>query len=320
MSTTQLRTPEAAEIIRAAKRIQPYIHRTPVLTCQTINQMAGMELFFKCENLQKIGAFKIRGASNAIFSMTGAEAAQGVATHSSGNHAQAVALAARQRGIPAYIVMPDNAPKVKKQAVADYGGKIIFCEPTQQARESTLAKVIADTGAAEVHPFNDYRVICGQATAAKELVEEVPTLDVIMSPVGGGGLLSGTALSVKYFSDAYTIGAEPTAVNDAWLSWQSGQLQPPTGKHTVADGLRTSLGDKTFDIIRQHVREIITAEEADIIAATRLVWERMKILIEPSSAVPLAALMSGKAEHLKGKRIGIIITGGNIDLEALPWA
>ena len=306
-------------IAAAHDRIRPHIHRTPVLTCHTINRMAGAEIYFKCENFQKIGAFKIRGGMNAVLQLTDAELKNGVCTHSSGNHAQAIAYAARQTGAKAYIVMPRNAPEIKKNAVAGYGAEIVFCEPTLQAREDALAEVVARTGAAFVHPFNDLRVIAGQATAAKELIEDTPPLDVVMAPVGGGGLLSGTALSARHFSPGTRVVAgEPEGAQDAYLSLQAGRITPAPYINTVADGLLTTLGDLTFPIIQEHVAAIVTVTDAEIMAALRLVWERMKIIIEPSCAVPLAALLKEK-EKYNGLKVGIILSGGNVDLGKLPF-
>ncbi|RMF60863.1 MAG: pyridoxal-phosphate dependent enzyme [Calditrichaeota bacterium] len=311
--------PRLSMIKEAAVRINPFIHRTPIFTCSTLNEMTGVTLYFKCENFQKVGAFKFRGACNTVFSLTEEEASRGVATHSSGNHAQALALAARLRGIPAYIVMPENAPTVKVAAVKGYGGIITFCEPTLEARESTLEKVVAETGATFVHPYNDFRVITGQATAALELLEEVPELDVVMAPVGGGGLLSGTALSVKYLSPATrVIGAEPAGADDAYRSWKAGYIIPSVNPKTIADGLLTSLGENTFAIIRQYVDDIVTVSEEAIIQAMRFIWERMKIIVEPSAAVPLGALLE-KNNFPRGTRVGVILSGGNVDLEKLPW-
>lgn len=312
--------PTINDIRQAAERIRPYAHRTPVLTCQTLDRMLGMSLFFKCENLQKVGAFKFRGACNTVFSLSEEEAARGVATHSSGNHAQALALAARIRGIPAHIVMPETSPQVKQAAVAGYGAEITFCKPTLEARESTLAEVVARTGATFVHPYNNVRVIAGQGTAALELFEEVPDLDVIMAPVGGGGLLSGTALATAALSPATrVIAGEPAGADDAYRSLQTGQIQPSLQPKTIADGLLTSLGEITFAIIRRHVEKILTVQDETIIRAMRLVWERMKIVIEPSAAVPLAALLEHPEVALQGKRIGIIFSGGNVDLGKLPF-
>ncbi len=298
-------------------RIQSFIHRTPVLTCQTLDRMAGASLFFKCENFQKMGAFKMRGAANAILQLTEEQRQRGVATHSSGNFAQAMALAAQMLGIPAYIVMPSNSPEVKKAAVRGYGGEIIECEPNLAAREETLAKVVERTGATFVHPFNDENVIMGQGTAALELMQDVDNLDIIISPVGGGGLLGGTALAAHHFSPKTKVWAgEPQGASDAWESKQAGQIIPQLNPQTIADGLRTSLGDKTWPIIRDHVERVVLVEEEEIIAALRLLMERMKIVVEPSGAVALAAILKEK-QAVSGKRVGIILSGGNVDLKTL---
>lgn len=301
-------------IEQAHERVKSYVHRTPVMTSSAIDATAGCTIFFKCENFQKIGAFKARGAMNAALQLTLEQRAKGIATHSSGNHAQAIARAAKILGIPSFIVMPSNAPEIKKKGVRGYGGQIFECEPNVQSRESTLAGVISKTGATEIHPFNNYDVIAGQATAAKELFEDAPPLDYLLAPVGGGGLLSGTLLSAKYFSPATkVIAGEPSGADDAFRSIQSGKIEP-SQSDTIADGLLTSLGDKTFPIIRDHVKEIITVTDAEIIAAMRLIWERMKIIVEPSCAVPLAAVLKMK-EKFRGKKVGIILSGGNVDLE-----
>lgn len=307
------------DIQQAAKRFKLYAHRTPVLTNESLNQRAGARVFLKCENFQKAGAFKFRGACNAVFSLTDEEAEQGVCTHSSGNHAQALALAARLRGIPAYIVMPNNAPQVKKNAVAGYGGRITFCEPTLEARESALERIRLDTGAVVVHPYNNERVIAGQGTAALELLEDVPDLDVVIAPVGGGGLLSGTSIAAAGVkSGIRIIGAEPEMADDAFRSMQAGKIIPSQNPKTIADGLLTSLGELTFPIIQKNVERIVTVSEAGIIAAMRFVWERAKIVIEPSSAVAVGVLWEKKID-LSGLKIGVIISGGNVDLEQLPW-
>jgi len=312
--------PTIAEIRKAAERIRPYAHRTPVLTSSTLDKLCGAEIFFKCENFQKAGVFKIRGATNAVFSLSEKEASRGVATHSSGNHGAALALAAGWRGVKAYIVMPKNAPQVKKDAVAGYGGKIVYCEPTLEAREKGLAEVVAREGATFVHPYNDPRVIAGQGTAALELCEEIPYLDTVMTPVGGGGLLSGTAIAVRATApETQVIAAEPKMADDAYRSLRSGRIIPSTNPQTIADGLRTSLGELTFAIIRRHVADIVTVSEEAIVAAMRTLWERMKIVVEPSAAVPLAALIEERGS-VPGKRIGIIISGGNVDLANLPWS
>lgn len=311
--------PSLDEINAAAARIAPWAHPTPVLTSSAIDEIADCSLFFKCENFQKVGAFKFRGASNAVLSLGDEEAARGVATHSSGNHAQALALAARLRGIPATIVMPSNAPAIKKTAVAGYGARIRFCEPTLAARESMLDAVVRETGAVVVHPYNDLRVITGQATAARELIQDVPDLDILMTPVGGGGLLSGSALSAHYLSPRIAvIAAEPEGADDAQRSFRAGYIIPSVNPRTIADGLLTSLGELTFAIIQRHVRDIVTVPDEAIIRAMRLVWERMKIIIEPSAAVPLAAVLEQRLKS-DDKRIGIIFSGGNLDLDILPW-
>lgn len=306
--------PDKETIQEAHKRITGYIQRTPILKSSGLDEIAGCELLFKCENFQKIGAFKARGAMNAALLLSSEDKAKGIATHSSGNHAQAIARAAKILGIKSFIVMPNNAPDVKRRGVLGYGGEIFLCEPTQKAREETLRDVIKKTGATEIHPFNNYAVIAGQATAAKEFMEDVDDLDVIVAPVGGGGLLSGTSLAAKYFSPhTDVIGAEPQNADDAYRSMQSGKLEP-AGTGSVADGLLTSLGEKTFPIIRNEVKEIITATDKEIIAAMRLVWERLKIIIEPSAAVPLAVVLKAK-EKFYGRRVGIIFSGGNVDLD-----
>src|SRR5215213_7877343 len=307
------------EIREAAQRIRPYIHRTPVLTSESLNQKVGAQVFLKCENLQKVGAFKFRGACNAVFSLSDEEAARGVCTHSSGNHAQALALAARMRGIPAYIVMPNNAPAVKKNAVAGYGGQITFCEPTLQARESTLERIRLDTGANVVHPYNDERVIAGQGTAVLELLEEIPALDVIIAPVGGGGLLSGTAIAATETKKGIrVIAGEPEMADDAFRSIQTGRIIPSEHPKTIADGLLTSLGTLTFPIIQERVEQIVTVSEQGIIDSMKFIWERAKIIIEPSSAVAVGVLWEKKID-LRGLKVGVILSGGNVDLEKLPW-
>ena len=321
-SNLQLSMISLSAIQEAHDRIRPFIHRTPILINQTINQRAGAELYFKCENFQKIGAFKARGGTNAVLQLSPAELENGVTTHSSGNHAQAIAFAARQVGTRAYIVMPRTAPQVKKDAVRGYGAEVIECEPTLEARETGVQEVIARTGAAMVHPFDDDRVITGQATAAKELIEDAGQenpFDVILAPVGGGGLLSGTALISHYLSPTTrVIAGEPEGAADAILSLRSGHVEKAPFINTIADGLLTSLSDRTLAIICQHVSDILTVSDPEIIAAMRLVWERMKIIIEPSCAVPLAAVLKHK-ERFTGQKIGIILTGGNVDLGKLPF-
>jgi len=315
-----MKIPTIKEIKAAADRIGPSIHNTPVLTSTAINQMVGADVFFKCDNFQKCGAFKIRGATNTVLLMAqSADPPTAVATHSSGNHAAAVALAAKSQGMQAYVVMPNDAPAVKQAAVAGYGAEIILCEPTLAAREAGLEQVVARTGAAFIHPFNDERVIAGQGTAALEFLDQVAELDVLMTPVGGGGLLSGTALAVSALAPATRVLAgEPELADDAYRSVQAGKLIPVGQTTTIADGLRTSLGDLTFAIIQEHVEQIITVSEDEIVQAMRHIWERMKIIVEPSCAVPFAALLKNR-EQFRGQRVGIIITGGNVDLAMLPF-
>jgi len=314
-----MQEPGREDIIAAAERIQPHLHRTPILTCSAINHLIGAQVFFKCENLQKAGAFKSRGATNAVFSLDPYDLKQGVATHSSGNHAAALARAAQLKHIPAYIVMPENSSKVKIAAVKSYGGRISFCIPTLEAREEKLNEVLTETNAFEIHPYNNYAIIAGQATAALELIEDQPNLNTIIAPVGGGGLLSGTALAAHYFSPSTkVIAAEPTGADDAYQSFYQKQLVLSINPDTIADGLRTSLGSLTFPIIRRLVNDIITVNDQATIEAMKLVWERMKIIIEPSSAVALAIVLKHK-QRFAGQKIGIIISGGNVDLMHLPW-
>lgn len=311
--------PAIEDIREAEERISAYIHRTPVLTSATLNKICDAELFFKCENFQKAGAFKIRGATNAVFLLSEEQAAKGVATHSSGNHAAALALAARWRGIRSYVVMPENAPAVKRNAVARYGARITSCKPTLEAREAGLKQVLEQSGAVAIHPYNDYNIIAGQGTAALELCEDVPGLDLVIAPVGGGGLLSGTALAVANLSPGTGVmAAEPSGADDAYRSLQAGRIILIENPATIADGLRTSLGDLTFAVIRKYVTSILTVGEEDIIRAMRLIWERMKIIVEPSAAVPLGAVLSRRNE-VPGRRIGIILSGGNLDLTGLPF-
>lgn len=312
-------SPTLTDIQQAAQRIKSYIHRTPVLTNESLNEKVGAKVYLKCENMQKVGAFKFRGACNAVFSLSDEEAARGVCTHSSGNHAQALALAARMRGIPAYIVMPNNAPTVKKNAVAAYGGQITFCAPTLEAREATLRRVYESTGANVVHPYNDERVIAGQGTAALELLEEVPDLDVIITPVGGGGLLSGTAIAATGIKKGIrVIAGEPEMADDAHRSLEAKAIIPSAHPNTIADGLLTSLGTLTFPIIQEHVEQIVTVSEQGIVDSMKFVWERVKIVIEPSAAVAIAVLWEKKID-LSGLKVGVILSGGNVDLENLPW-
>jgi threonine dehydratase len=306
--------------IRAAhERIRPSILRTPMLTSSRLDEATGASLFFKCENFQKIGAFKARGATNAVFSLDDATARCGVATHSSGNHGAAVARAAKLRGIPAHIIMPSNSAKVKVRAVESYGAQIVFCEPTEEAREAACADVIKKTGAMLIHSFENEDVMAGQGTAAVELLEDVPDLDLVMCPVGGGGLLSGTAIAAKSMQPKIkVIAAEPENVDDAAQSFRAGRLIQTEKKFTIADGLRTNVGAPNFDLIQRYVDDIVTVSEEAIVSAMRTIWETMKIIIEPSAAVPYAAIAERKID-VAGKRVGIILTGGNVDLDALPW-
>ncbi|MCK4676556.1 MAG: pyridoxal-phosphate dependent enzyme [Bacteroidales bacterium] len=320
-----MKIPDLSTIEEAAERIKGQVHRTPIFTSKSINELVKAEIYLKSENFQKAGAFKFRGAINNVLSLTRDELKHGVCTHSSGNHAQALALAAQIVGIKAYIIMPENSSKVKINAVKYYGGIITFCKPNLASREETLKKIQQETNACEIHPYNNYRTIAGQATSAKELLEDINDLDYIMVPVGGGGLLSGTALATYYLSPkTKVIAAEPEKANDAYLSFYSGKFVPSVNPQTIADGLLTSLGSLTYPIIRKYVHQIITVREESIINAMKLVWERMKIIIEPSSAVPVAALLESASCHnpkleITGKRIGIIISGGNVDLTKLPW-
>ena len=306
--------------VRAAhERIRAYIHHTPVLTSSRLDMASGASLFFKCENFQKIGAFKARGATNAVFSLDDATARRGVATHSSGNHGAAVARAAKLRNVPSQIVMPSNSAKVKVRAVASYGAQIVFCEPTEAAREAACAEVIKKTGATLIHSFENEDVIAGQGTAAAELLEDVADLDLVMCPIGGGGLLSGTAVAAKSMRPKIkTIATEPENVDDAAQSFRAGRLIQTEKKFTIADGLRTNVGAPNFVLIQRYVDNIVTVSEEAIISAMRTIWETMKIIVEPSAAVPYAAIVEHKID-ITGKRVGIILTGGNVDLDALPW-
>ncbi len=319
MTNDNEQVPGLQQLELAAARIAPWAHRTPVARCRSIDAMVGAQLWFKCEQLQKVGAFKFRGATNAVQSLSPEQAARGVATHSSGNHAQALALAARHRGIPAHIVMPRDASAPKRAAVHGYGAEITLCEPTLAARESTLEQVVARTGAHFVHPYDDYRVIAGAATATLELHQQAPGLELVLAPVGGGGLLAGTALASHHVvPDCAVMGVEPAGADDAFRSLAAGRIIPSVQPRTLADGLLTSLGQRNFPILQRHLRGIVTVSEAEIIAAMRLLWERAKLLVEPSAAVPLAALLSGAIPG-DGRRIGVLLSGGNLDLDALPW-
>ncbi len=315
-----LQIPNQAELLVTHEAIHPFVHRTPILTNQSLNDRSGASLFFKCENFQRIGAFKMRGAASAALRLSPEERSRGLATHSSGNHAQAVARMARELSVPAYIVMPHDAPRVKVAAVKEYGAEITYCNNTPEERQKALEAVVRKTGASFIHPFNDYGVIAGQATCAMELIEDTEVvLDTIIAPVGGGGLLAGTALAARYFSRrAQVVAAEPSAVDDAARSMLSGRIESNQTNITVADGLRTNLGERTFEIIHRFVKEIHLVDEEEIIAAMRLIWERMKIIVEPSCAVPLAAILK-YPDRFQGQKVGIILTGGNVDVDRLPF-
>lgn len=319
MSADALALPDLAAIRAARERIAPHVHRTAAMTCRSLDAEAGARLVFKCENFQKVGAFKARGAANAVFSLPAEQAARGVVTHSSGNHGAALAYAAARRGIPAWVVMPENAPTVKQDNVRRQGATIRFCAPTAAAREAECASVQAETGAVLVHPFDNADVIAGQGTTALELLEDAPDVDIVIAPVGGGGLLSGTAIAAKGTrADVRVYGAEPANADDAWRSFRSGRVEPVAAATTIADGLRTPLAPRTLAAIRSHVDAIGLASEAAIVRAMRMTFERMKIVIEPSSAVPLACLLEGTLD-VKGARVGIVLSGGNVDLDRLPW-
>lgn len=309
--------PTLIDVKNAAERIKPYVKRTPVLTSSSLNAITHANLFFKCENFQKIGAFKIRGASNAVFSLSDKEASKGVATHSSGNHAAALSLAAKMRGIPAYIVMPNDSPEVKKQAVAGYGAQITYCKPTQAERVRMLKEVVKRTGATFIPPFNDERIIAGQGTVALEFLDQCEDLDIVVVPIGGGGLISGIAITVTSISPStQVIGAEPELANDAYLSFKEKRLIPATDSKSICDGLLASLGDKTFPIILDKVSDIYTASEQSILQATKYIWERMKIVVEPSAAVTLAIILE-HPEFFAGKNVGLILSGGNVDIKKI---
>lgn len=312
-------SPSVADVQAAAARIAPYIHHTPVMRCTAIDEMVGASVHFKCENFQKIGAFKFRGACNALLLLSDDEIEKGIATHSSGNHGAAVALAARLKRTSSVVVMPNNTSAVKQAAVAHYGARIVHCEPNEESRTSTLEAILEKEGRTLVHPFDDVRIIAGQGTAALELIEQVPDLDIVMAPVGGGGLLSGTATAVAALSPGTRIiGAEPAAADDTYRSFRAGRIIPVAAPDTIADGLRTTVGELTFPIITRHVADVVRVSEEAIVEAMRLTWQRAKLVIEASAAVPLAALLEG-AVDVHDARVGIIISGGNVDLDALPW-
>ena len=311
--------PTLADMLVAHERVKPYIHRTPVLTSQFINELTGADLFFKCENLQKAGAFKARGASNAVFGLTDEQAAKGVATHSSGNHGTCLSYAAGRRGIHCTVVMPRTAPQAKKDAVKGYGGRVVECEPSTSSREAVFAEVVAETGAEFVHPYNDHRVIAGQGTCSKELIEQVDGLDAVIAPIGGGGMISGTCLTLSNLAPQVKIyAAEPEQADDAYRSFKAGHIIADDAPETVADGLKVPLKDLTWHFVQNQVTDILTASEEEIVDAMKLIWKRMKIVMEPSSAVPLATILKNK-KVFAGKRVGVIITGGNVDLDKLPW-
>ena len=319
VSTSPLSIPTIDDVIAAHKRIKPYIHQTPILTSRLINGLAGAELFFKCENLQKAGAFKVRGATNAVFGLSADKASLGVATHSSGNHALCLSYAAGQRGIPITVVMPHTAPQAKKDAVLGYGGKIVECEPSTSSREAVFADVVAASGADFVHPYNDPRVIAGQATCAHELLQQVDNLDAVIAPIGGGGMVSGSCLTLSQLAPKTKIyAAEPLQADDAARSFKAGYIIADDAPDTIADGLKVPLKDLTWHFVSNHVNDIFTATEAEIVMAMKLVWKHMKIVIEPSSAVPLACILK-HPEVFKKQRVGVIVTGGNVDLDSLPW-
>ncbi|MBM3611547.1 MAG: pyridoxal-phosphate dependent enzyme [Alphaproteobacteria bacterium] len=314
-----MQIPSFDDVIAAHDRIRPHIHETPVLTSSFLNRMTGAELFFKCENFQKAGAFKVRGASNAVFGLPESKLSRGVATHSSGNHALSLSYAAGRRGIPCTVVMPRTAPQAKKDAVRGYGGVIVECEPSTSSREAVLAEVVAQSGADFVHPYNDPRVIAGQATCSRELLGQVPGLDAVIAPIGGGGMVSGTCLTLSTLAPGIEIyAAEPDQADDAARSFRAGHIIADDAPVTVADGLKVPLKELTWHFVRNHVTDILTATEQEIIDAMKLTWARMKIVIEPSCAVPLATILRNP-EVFRGKRVGVIITGGNVDLDKLPW-
>lgn len=311
--------PTLADMLAARERIAPHVHRTPVLTSRMLNELTGAQLFFKCENLQKAGAFKARGASNAVFGLSDGQAKKGVATHSSGNHGTCLSYAAGRRGIPCTVVMPRTAPQAKKDAVRGYGGRVVECEPSTSSREAIFAEVVAETGAEFVHPYNDHRVIAGQATCSAELIEQVDGLDAVVAPIGGGGMVSGTCLSLSGLAPGIKIfAAEPAQADDACRSFRAGHIIADDAPETVADGLKVPLKELTWHFVQNHVTDILTASEQEIIDAMKLIWKRLKIVMEPSSAVPLATILKNP-EVFAGKRVGVIVTGGNVDLDKLPW-
>ncbi|MCA0998500.1 beta-hydroxyaspartate dehydratase BhcB [Alloyangia pacifica] len=319
MKDIALNIPTYDDMLAAHDRIAPHIHRTPVLTSSFLNELTGAQLFFKCENFQKAGAFKVRGASNAVFGLTEAEAAKGVCTHSSGNHALSLSYAAGRRGIPCNVVMPRSAPQAKRDAVRGYGGIITECEPSTSSREAVFAEVQAATGGDFIHPYNDPRVIAGQGTCSREFMEQTDGLDMVLAPIGGGGMISGTCLTLSTLApEVQVIAAEPEQADDAYRSFKAGHIIADDAPETVADGLKVPLKDLTWHFVSHHVSDILTASEDEIIDAMKLIWKRMKIVMEPSSAVPLATILKNR-DRFAGKRVGLIITGGNVDLDRLPW-
>jgi threonine dehydratase len=319
MAPADLRVPDLAAVEAARTRIAPHVLRTPVTTSAALDALTGATLLFKCENLQRVGAFKARGACNAVLGLDEAQAARGVVTHSSGNHGAAVAYAAQRRGVPAYVVMPDNSPRAKQDNVRRYGASIHFCEPNVPSREATCAQVMRDTGAVLIHPFDNADVIAGQGTATLELLETAPDLDAIVTPVGGGGLLSGTGIAAHGVRATLQVyGAEPAEAADAATGFRAGHMMPPPSTRTIADGLRSGMSERTFAAMRAHAKDIATCSEAAIVRAMRLMWEHLKLVAEPSSAVPLACMLEGTLE-LRGRLVGVIVTGGNVDLDRLPW-
>ncbi len=316
---TEMYIPTYTDVITAHDRIRPYIHRTPVLTSSYFNQLVGAELFFKCENFQKAGAFKVRGATNAVFGLPDHMLDKGVATHSSGNHALSLSYAAGRRGIPCTVVMPRTAPEAKKAAVRGYGGKIVECEPSTSSREAVFAEVVAESGAEFVHPYNDPRVIAGQGTCSREFMEQTGGVDMMVAPIGGGGMISGTCLTLSTVApDVKIVAAEPEQADDAYRSFKAGHIIADDAPQTIADGLKVPLKELTWHFVSNYVSDILTASEQEIVDAMKLTWQRMKIVMEPSCAVPLATILKNK-EMFAGKRVGVIITGGNVDLDKLPW-
>ena len=319
MKEVSMYIPTLVDIRAARARITPHIHVTPVLTSRMLDELSGAELFFKCENFQKAGAFKTRGASNAVFGLSDEQAARGVATHSSGNHGTCLSYAAKQRGIPCTVVMPRTAPQAKKDAVMGYGGRVVECEPSTSSREAVFAEVVAETGAEFVHPYKDHRVITGQATCSAELIEQVDGLDAVIAPIGGGGMVSGTCLTLSGLAPQMKIyAAEPEQADDAFRSFKAGHIIADDAPNTVADGLKVPLKELTWHFVQKQVTDILTASEEEIVEAMKLIWKRLKIVMEPSSAVPLATILKNP-QIFAGKRVGVIVTGGNVDLDKLPW-